>query len=208
MKIIECDQGTPEWRAARAGIPTASEFATVLREKGRTKGSESVTRRAYINKLAGERITGEPATSYENPYMQRGREMEPQARDDYAFIHDVEPALVGFVTLDDGTAGASPDSFLGDAGMLEIKTAEPHILLDHFRRGEFPAEHIPQCQGNLWVCEREWIDILVYWPKMKPFVKRAFRDEAYIKDLAVAVAAFNEEVAAVVDQYQRYGVAA
>lgn len=208
MRIIECDQGSPEWRAARAGIPTASEFATVLREKGRSKGSESVTRRAYINKLAGERITGDPATSYENPYMQRGREMEPQARDDYAFIKGVEPQIVGFVTLDDGSAGASPDSFIRDNGMLEIKTAEPHILLDYLRKGEFPPEHKAQVQGNLWICERDWLDLCVYWPKMKPFIVTAYYEPEYIAELAAAVAAFNEEVAAVVEQYQRYGVAA
>lgn len=205
MKIVDCIQGTPEWMAARAGIPTASEFKKVLRERGKTKGSESVERMTLIRRLAGERITGDPATSYANAYMDRGKEMEPQARDDYAFINDVEPELIGFVTLDDGTAGASPDSFVGANGMLEIKTAEPHILLGHMLRGEFPAEHVAQCQGNLWVCEREWIDVLIYWPKMKPFVKRAYREEPYIADLAKAVAAFNEEVAAVVDRYQGYG---
>jgi hypothetical protein len=205
MKIIECEQRSPEWYAARAGIPTASEFKTVLAERGRTKGSESEARRKYILRLAGERITGEPATSYENAAMARGREMEPQAREDYAFIHDVEPELVGFVTLDDGSAGASPDSFIGANGMLEIKTAEPHILLAAMRSGGFPPEHKAQCQGNLWVCEREWIDLCIYWPRMKPLVLRAHRDEAYIGDLATAVAAFNEEVAETVEWYRRYG---
>lgn len=208
MKIIDCQQGTPEWNAARAGIPTASEFSTVLASKGRGKDGESVTRRRYIHKLAGERITGEPAESYTNKFMDRGHVMEPLAREDYAFIKDVEPLLVGFVTTDDGMAGCSPDSLIGDAGALEIKTAAPHILLEHMFKGEFPAEHKAQTQGVLWVAERDWIDLLIYWPKMKPFIVRAQRDEAYIADLAKAVAAFNEEVAAVVDQYQRYGVAA
>lgn len=207
MKIIDCDQRSPEWYAARAGIPTASEFSTVL-AKGKAKDSESVTRRRYIHKLAGERITGEPAESYDNGFMNRGREMEPQAREDYAFIKDVEPQLVGFVTTDDGMAGCSPDSLIGKTGALEIKTAAPHILLEHMFKGEFPAEHKAQCQGVLWVAEREWIDLLVYWPRMKPFIVRAHRDEAYIAALASAVAAFNEEVAAVVEQYQRFGAAA
>ena len=37
-EIIDCEQGTPEWFAARAGIPTASEFSTVLSE-GRADGT-------------------------------------------------------------------------------------------------------------------------------------------------------------------------
>lgn len=208
MKIIDCQQGTPEWHAARAGIPTASEFSTVLAAKGKEADGKSKTRRAYIRKLAGERITGEPAESYSNAYMERGHTVEPQAREDYAFIHDVEPQIVGFVTTDDGMAGCSPDSLIGEAGALEIKSAAPHILLDHMLKGDFPAEHKPQTQGVLWVAERDWIDLIAYWPKMKPFIVRAGRDEAYIADLAKAVAIFNEEVAAVVEQYQRYGVAA
>jgi hypothetical protein len=34
LQVIECEQGTDEWFAARAGVVTASEFATVL-AKGR-----------------------------------------------------------------------------------------------------------------------------------------------------------------------------
>ena len=160
MRIFECDQRSEAWFLARAGIPTSSEFATVL-AKG--KGSaESVTRRRYMLKLAGERFTGEPSESYENQNMIRGREMEPEARDFYAFVHDVEPRLIGFVTTDDGMAGCSPDSFIGDAGMLEIKTSFPHVLIELMLKGGFPPEYRAQCQGALWVAEREWIDLSVY----------------------------------------------
>jgi hypothetical protein len=100
---------------------------------------------------------------------------------------------VGFVT--NHGAGCSPDSLIGDAGMLEIKTAAPHILIGRLLCDDFPPEHRAQCQGNLWVAEREWIDCLVYWPGMPPVVRRAERDEAFIKDLAAAVDQFNAELA-------------
>jgi hypothetical protein len=64
MQIIECEQGSPEWFAARAGIPTASEFHTVMAVG--PKGGKSVTRVDYLNKLAGEILTGEPMASYSN----------------------------------------------------------------------------------------------------------------------------------------------
>ena len=44
MEIFDFPQGSPEWHAIRAGLPTASEFSTVM-AKGKTAGSESVTRR-------------------------------------------------------------------------------------------------------------------------------------------------------------------
>ena len=65
--------------------------------------------------------------------------------------------------------------------MLEIKTKLPHLMIEVLGRGAFPPEHVAQCQGALWVAEREWIDIAVYWPRMPRFVKRTTRDEAYIK---------------------------
>jgi hypothetical protein len=45
------------------------------------------------------------------------------------------------------------------------------------------------------VAEREWIDLIVFWPKMPMFVKRIYRDEAYIAEMAKAVRLFNEELA-------------
>ncbi len=88
--------------------------------------------------------------------------------------------------------------------MLEIKTSFPHILIDRMLKDEFPAEYKAQCQGQLWVAEREWVDIAIYWPKLPLFVKRTYRDETYIKELAGAVDQFNTELAAMVDRVRAY----
>lgn len=197
MKIIDCEQGSEEWFRARAGMATASEFSTVM-----AKG-EGKTRRTYLYKLAGEIITGQPTESYSNAHMERGKVMEDEARDFYAFMYDAEPERVGFIV--NGSAGCSPDSLLGTDGMLEIKTKLPHLMIETIIADKFPAEHKAQCQGALWVAEREWIDIAVYWPGMPLFVKRATRDDLYIKTLSDEVARFNEELAAVVAQVRRYG---
>lgn len=200
-RVIDCEQSSPEWYAARLGIPTASMFATVM-AKGKDGGA-SLTRKTYMHKLAGEIITGELMDSYSNEHMQRGKDMEAKARQTYAFIHGAQPQQVGFVV--NGRKGASPDSLLADTGMLEIKTKLPHLMIECILKDEFPAEHKAQCQGALWVAEREFIDIAVYWPKMPLFTKRATRDEDYIKKLSDAVDAFNEELDAVVERIRRYG---
>jgi hypothetical protein len=201
-QILTCEQGSPEWFAARAGIPTASEFGTVMRTKGKGDDGTSVTRRKYMLRLAGERITGSSEDTYTNTHMERGKEMEAEARSCYTFMRDAEPELVGFIR--NGDAGCSPDSLIGVDGGLEIKTALPHILIDKILRGDFPPEHKAQTQGFLWIAEREWVDIAIYWPKLPLFVKRAHRDAAYIANLARAIAAFNEELAAVVETVGRY----
>lgn len=196
--VYDCEQGTPEWFAARLGIPTASEFSTVL-AKGRG-GGESVTRRKYLLTLAAQRLTGEVVQTWAgNEHTERGHAMEDDARRLYAFQNDAEPQLVGFMRR--GEAGASPDSLIGDSGLLEIKSKLPHLHLDVIERDRLPPEHVAQVQGQLWVSGREWCDFVSYWPKLPIFIKRVERDEEYIKTLAQAVADFNGEVAAIVAKY-------
>ncbi|ABS68907.1 conserved hypothetical protein [Xanthobacter versatilis] len=201
LEIIDVPQNSPEWMQARAGIPTASMFSTVM-AKGKG-GGESVTRRKYMLQLAGEILTGEPAETYSNAHMERGHIMEPEARNFYAFQRDVEPELVGFIR--NGQKGCSPDSLIGTDGMLEIKTKIPSLLIECLLKDEFPSEHVAQCQGALWVAEREWLDICVYWPKLPPFIKRTHRDELYIAALSKAVSDFNAELQEVVEQIRAYG---
>lgn len=201
MEIINCEQGSEAWFRFRAGIPTASEFGTIL-TKGRG-GADSKSRRTYMLRLAGERLTGEPMETFSSVHMERGKVMESEARDFYALLHSVDPYQVGFIK--DGQKGCSPDSLIGESGMLEIKTALPHILLDLILKGEFPPDHKAQTQGQLWIAQREWVDIIVYWPSLPPFVRRAHRDEAYIADLSSAVDQFNEELEAIIEKVSSQG---
>lgn len=204
MQILTCDQGSEEWFKARMGLPTASEFATVM-ASGRD-GGESKTRKTYMLKLAGEILTGEPMENYSNAHMERGKVMEDEARDLYCMLKDADPERVGFIV--NGPKGCSPDSLLPNSGMLEVKTKLPHLLIEVLLADKFPAEHKAQCQGALWVAEREWIDIAVYWPGLPLFVKRANRDEVYIAKLAAEVAKFNDELAETVERVRRYGMKA
>jgi len=194
IEIIDCEQNSPEWHACRLGIPTASRFATVM-----AKG-EGKTRREYMLKLLGERLTGEPAENFSNAHTERGHEMEAEARDLYQFMKDVECTRVGFIR--NGDKGCSPDSLVDAKGGVEIKSKLPHLQLDVLLRDRVPPEHIPQCQGFLWVAEREWVDFVSYWPKLPLFVKRVYRDEEYIKNLASEVKAFNAELDALVERFQ------
>lgn len=201
MQIIDCEQGTPEWFAARAGIPTASMFHTVMAVG--IKGGKSLTRIDYLNKLAGELLTGEPMENYVSADMERGKLMEDEARDLYAFQEGVEPQRVGFIKS--GNKGASPDSLIGDKGGLEIKSAAAHVQIKRLLSGELPSEHKAQVHGNLWVCEREWWDFASYCPKLPLFVIRVYRDEEYIKKIANEVELFNIELQQTVEYIRRYG---
>lgn len=202
--LIECDQGSDAWFRYRMGIPTASEFHTVMLELKR--GGESKTRRTYMLKLAGERVTGEPTSfSYTNQTMVRGKLIEDEARAYYLLMTNAEIRRVGFILNTELQCGCSPDALVGKDGMLEIKSKFPHLICDLILADEMPAEHYAQCQGNLWLAEREWIDFLAYWPHMPRFEKRIYRDEPFIKKLAQAVAQFNRELEEIADRVRHYG---
>ena len=202
MEIINCEQGTPEWFAARLGIPTASMFSCLL--SGRKDAKDKKTRQTYMLKLAGENLTGEQEESYTNAHMERGKEMEAEARSLYAFMTDADPVQVGF--LKNHGAGASPDSLIGDDGGLEIKTALAHIQVDRLLNGTLPPEHRAQVQGNLWISGRQYWDFVSYCPKLPPLILTIPRDETYIANLAKAVEAFNEELEALVNSIHHQAV--
>lgn len=207
MIIHDCAQNSPEWYEARRGLVTASEFKTIIGVQKDAK--DKITRAKYLRKLAGERITGERADGFTNAAMERGHEMEERARCRYVLETNANITRVGFVTDDARTVGASPDSFVDGGGGLEIKTAEPHILIAHLERAiedptYFPAEHVAQVQGNMFIGEREWWEIAIFWPAMPLFIRRVYRDDAYIARLRASVDAANEEIDAIVARVRAY----
>lgn len=199
MEIINVPQGSPEWFAARLGIPTASMFATVM-AKGRG-GGESLTRMTYMRKLAGEVLTGEPMDTFANGHMERGKELEPQARATYSLLTGNDVQEVGFVRAHG--AGASPDGLIGEDGGLEIKTKLPHLLIECHERDDLPPEHRAQVQGSMWITGRKWWDFAAFWPGLPLFHVRVERDDDYIADLAAEVQAFNAQLDAMVERMRR-----
>lgn len=194
LQVFDCEQNTPEWQAARLGIPTASCFDDVLAQ-GRG-GAPSKTRRTYMLKLVGERITGDPMDNYTNAHMERGHAMEDEARRLYVFTREVEVTRVGFVRneIKAMMVGCSPDALIGDDGVLEIKTKLAHLQAEALLDGVLPPEHKAQVQGQLWVTGRTWVDFVSYCPKMRPLIVRVLRDEPYIRNLEDSVAVFYREL--------------
>ena len=202
MVIHEIEQGSDAWLRLRMGIPTTSEFSTIM-ASGRG-GGESKMRATYMRKLAGEILTGELMESYSNGHMERGKDMEDEARAMYALEYNTDPVRVGFVT--NFNAGCSPDSFIGDKGGLEIKTALPHIQIERLERNDLPPEHRAQVQGCIWLCERDHWDFVSYWPKLPLLRIRVPRDDGYIATIKGAVDKFNDELHELVERIRRYGV--
>jgi len=195
MKIIECDQGSPEWLMARLGKVTASCFGDALAQN-RQKTGVGVTSLKYMRKLIAERLSGEVQDSYTNAVIDRGSEVEQEARDYYEKLNGVLVTQVGFVEYSEDV-GASPDCLMGDDGMGEIKCPNSSTHIEYILADRLPTVYVPQVQGGMWVCERQWCDFVSFDPRVKQrpyFCKRVFRDEEYIKDLESKIAIFVAEM--------------
>jgi len=194
MRLIDCEQGSDEWIAARLGVPSASMFGKIIT----TQGKWSTQADAYINQLVAEKLTGEQTYVYQNEHMVRGTELEPEARAMYEFIKEVEVNEVGFCLHDTLNAGCSPDGLIAEDGGLEIKCPAPATHVEYLKAGVLPSKYKQQVMGCLWITGREWWDFVSYHPTMKTLIVRVERDEEYITVLeecvTKAVDLINESV--------------
>ena len=200
MKIIDCQQGTPEWHAARAGKVTASCISDVM---AKIKTGEAAARRDYKATIVAEILTGTgQGDSYISPPMQCGMDQEPYARAAYEVAKSVLVDQVGFVlhpTIE--RAGMSPDGVVG-GGLVEIKCPNTATHIQYLLAGKVPAQYQPQMLWQMACAESPWCDFVSFDPRLSPelqlFVVRFDRDEARIKEMEAEVALFLSEVDAMV----------
>lgn len=200
MKIIDVQQNTPEWFAARCGIPSASNFDKIVT----STGAPSKQREKYLYKLAGEKITGLQEETYQNATMQRGIEMEDEARLLYEVITGSVVKQVGFcITEGEIVYGCSPDGLVYDGmddGLVEIKCPIMTTQVSYLLKNKLPTEYFQQVQGQMLVTNRKWCDFVSYYPGLKPLVVRVERDEVFLKALKVGLAMFCFELESVIEK--------
>jgi hypothetical protein len=192
--FTELEQGSSEWLAARCGIPTASEAACLLVKGKVSKGQEppygfGAGALTYARQIAGEIILGAPMPAYTSKAMEFGTEYEATLRDEYSSLRgDVEE--VGIIHVLDGDrviAGYSPDGFVGEDGLSEIKTRAPEKVIALFLGGDIPNDEYVQGQFGLWATGRKWIDHVAGYPGMPTYIRRVERDEDVIANIEDAV---------------------
>ena len=198
------EQRSPEWYATRAGKVTASRVADLM---ARTRTGWGASRANYMAELIVERLTGQPADSYQNAAMRWGIETEPQARDAYQFFADVDVVQVGFVDHPRiAMSGCSPDGLIGDSGLVEFKCPATSTHIETLLTGAVPARYATQMLWQMACTERQWCDYVSFDPRMPEHVrywcKRVHRDEKLIEELEREVGAFLAELSGKIGQLQ------
>ena len=194
MKILEIEQYTLEWWAARAGMPTASGADKII-----TPGGKQTTRAKrddyqydlIASWLSKGKSDNDNFTSYA---MQRGTELEPKAREEFAFMMGLEVREVGFCIS--GEIGCSPDGMIGgdDGSILEIKCPMPKTHAKYLIENKVPQAYYPQLQFQMLVCERSYSFFMSYSPWHEPVIVRCDADIEYMDKLANYLDEFIEEL--------------
>jgi YqaJ-like viral recombinase domain len=221
-RYINVQQGTPEWLHARTGYITASRIVDVTSynqpssEVAKSlgfklvrdavaagiKGPSAAPRDKYLKELRAERICGRAAERFFSPAMRHGVEYENEARVSYerhigSMVEMVGFAIHGLIDF----SGASPDSLVGEEGMIELKCPTQEVHLSYYEEGVVPEEYVPQCYWGMEVCGRKWCDFVSYHPAainadgdFRLFVKRLEYDPEIAKYYCEEVIKFEGEL--------------
>ena len=178
----------------KAGKFSASKFSKLF------SGKSTDSYKGVINKVVFETISGKPIDSedsYKSASMQRGNDLEPEARLDYELQTFNIVDEVGLIEVNDFVC-VSPDGLIGLDGGLEIKCLEYNAFIEFMITKKLKADYKWQVQGCLWASEREWWDFHVYHPDYESKPLRIYRDEPDIKkleiELAIAIETAKERI--------------
>jgi putative phage-type endonuclease len=193
------------WVQARLGKVTASRVSDVL---AMTKKGPSERRQHYMAELIAERLTGMPKEPFLNSAMLWGVETEYAARRAYENHSGESVEIVWFI--DHPTipmSGASPDGYVGDKGLLEIKCPLSQTLVEMHMAGEVPDKYVLQMQWQMACTGRRWCDFVGFDSRIKGpaslFVRRVDRDDAMIDEMEASVMAFLAEIDTWMDRLNR-----
>lgn len=252
FRVIHCDQGSPEWLQARAGVITASNFKIARSRTGglvdmqqkfvnayrgdanriafaaaemagyknpQDKADELMANEKILKALRGEavgefteaarnlafriafeRVSGKPMDEgFQTWQMERGHELEPDARREHEIQAGVLVERAGFIVTEDGVFGASADGLISTDGGSEYKclvsaTSLRPVLVDHDN-----SDFMDQVQGCMWISRRKWWHLGYYCPQLEAIgyplhLVPVARDDNYIAALEADLMEFKAEV--------------
>lgn len=207
--VVPCEQRTPRWFAARAGLLTASDAAAML-ARAKKSGDEPVGRTELRLRLALETLRGGPILEpgYQSDYMLRGIEREADAVSAYEARTGEIVTPVGFIQHHDLPIGCSPDGLVETAWGVEVKCPKFTTHYTYLQQGKLPAEYVPQVMHSLLVSGLPAWDFVSYCPEFagraQLFVVTASRDDFDLAAYELAVRLFWQEVEAVVETIRAF----
>jgi len=151
---------------------TASNFSKVFT----TAGKLSTSRDGLINQLIAENLLQKPTETFKSDAMQRGNDLEPEARALAELMLGVDIEEYGLIKMDDYEIGCSSDGLWDDTG-IEIKCPNASTHIAYLRKGKLPTIYTQQVQGTMLVLDLSEYWFLSYHPDLEPLLIKVKRDD-------------------------------
>lgn len=161
--IHNVEQRSEEWHALRKQYPLTASHAQAIGSNG--KGLETL-----VWERLSKRYSSGIDEEYTNEHMERGVELEEQARSLYELETGRVAHTVGFITNASvsSVAGASPDSLVDGDGLLEIKCPNDAKFFRMIVEGiAVEPQYAWQCQMQMLITGRKWADLCLYNPNFE-----------------------------------------
>jgi putative phage-type endonuclease len=193
------EQRTDEWHMQRLGKITASRIGDVM---ARTKSGYGAARKNYMAELLVERVTGTWTQGFISKEMQWGTDQEPHARTEYEMETGNVVVESGFVQHPEmWFTGGSPDGFVSDDGLIEIKCPNTATHLGYILGNAIDRRYQLQMQWCMECAQLGWCDFVAYDPRVQAPVPRLWvvrydRDNELIGEITAEVRKFEAELEA------------
>lgn len=190
------EQRTSAWFEARLGCVTASRTGDVM---ARTKSGPSASRANYMAQLVCERLTGERESSFCTPAMQRGIDLESQARAMYELETGFDVTETGFIPHPKIKGfGASPDGLVGADGLVEIKVPNTATHIATLQGKPIDRKYVLQMHVQMICTGRVWCDYVSFDDRlpieMQMHITHVELDEALATEITSEVETFLAEL--------------
>jgi len=150
------EQRTEEWFEARRGKITSSKVKVLMAKRGLGE-----TANTYARQLVADSLLEWFEEGFVSKDMQRGIDLEPEAREAYEAETLQKVTEEGFITENEHE-GSSPDGLVGDNGQIEIKCPNVDNHMKYLLMDSCPAEYYDQVQHQLYCSGRDWNDFVSY----------------------------------------------
>lgn len=188
-KIIAGEQRTDEWQHLRLGKITGSNAKKV-------KG----TGNAFLYETLAMMTTERDIKQAYGEHVDRGNELEPEARKAYEKKTGEKVEQVAFIENEEARIGLSPDGLIYKRGgkeikkLLEIKCPDSNNHIRYILEGGIPSEHKDQIVHAFVVCDDvDEIDFVSYDPKFrfKPLHIVTAKRASFIVDISTSQIAYQ-----------------
>lgn len=198
-RIIEGEQRTDEWHNLRSGKITGSIAKKV-------KG----TGNAFLYETLALMTTDRDPKQAYGEHVERGTELEPEARAAYEKATGAKVENVAFIESEDGRTGFSPDGIVRKNGaikkVVEIKCPDTNNHIRYFLENKIPSEHLDQIIHIFVVCEDvDEVDFVSYDPRFRfhPLVIIKVRRASHVTDIMAAEIAYKRFLEKLDDSYRK-----